>query len=164
MSSGLVAGSGREQRWLLPREHAEGECCGLAADLRKIQQSSADDSLLKLGSGQAVDRHTGCFGELPCHLKGRDRLAIPIALHRNVKDHRIKRQSSDLIQHGLQWQLIQPAGANWDANRPRTLLASSFQGVLRLQCRRRKRPRGFRVAVGALTPAFADSPKPSIAR
>ena len=36
--------------------------------------------------------------------------------------------------------------------------------ALRLQCRRRKRSGGSPVAVEALTPAFADSPKPSIAR
>ena len=45
-------------------------------------------------------RVVSCSMRCRGHLEGRDRLANTIALHRNVKDHRIKRQSSDLIQDG----------------------------------------------------------------
>ena len=45
-------------------------------------------------------RGVSCSMRCSGHLEGRDRLANTIALHRNVKDHRIKRQSSDLIQDG----------------------------------------------------------------
>src|SRR5271169_3078765 len=54
----------------------------VVTDLRKIQQSSANDSLFKLRSGETVDRHSGSLSELPGHLKRRDRLSRPVPQHR----------------------------------------------------------------------------------
>ncbi len=102
----------RERGRPFPGQHAEGECSGLLTHLRKIQQRSANDSFFKFGSRETVDRHSGNLSEPPGHLKRRDRLSRPVAPHWHIEHHRIKWQSSHFIQHGLQRQLVQPAGAN----------------------------------------------------
>src|SRR5215831_5157089 len=165
-SSGWAPGSGANSNGgFSPPEYAECECSGLAADLRKVLAELR--RLFPVLAGVARARKRALW--MPRRAAG-----LPQKVRPTPQPHRAA-SVCKAPPNQAAIERLHPAHFPMEAcpasgcepgcqSAPRLCALHCSRVAPPVQYRRRKRPHGFSVAVGALAPVFADSPKPSRCR